>query len=166
MLGWPTQTAFGNAHRQSLAGVTGSRQSMQYLWYALLALVAYAAVAPLTKVAMEELPADSVALVTNGMLAIVTLALVLATDRPLLAALTHERAPYMYAAGACLTVGILAYYRALAGGPVSVVVPIFGLFLVASSVLGIVFLGETLTARKGAGIVLAVVAVFLTTFEG
>lgn len=139
---------------------------MQYLWYALVALVAYAAVAPLTKVAMRDLPADSVALVTNGMLAVATLALVLATDRPLLAALTHERAPYMYAAGACLTIGILAYYRALAAGPVSVVVPIFGLFLIASSVLGIVFLEETLTVRKGAGIVLAVVAVFLTTFEG
>ena len=139
---------------------------MQYLWYALLALVAYAAVAPLTKVAMQDLPADSVALVTNGMLVIATLAIVLATDRPLLSALTHEQAPYMYAAGVCLTVGILAYYRALAGGPVSVVVPIFGLFLVASSVLGIVFLDEALTVRKGVGIALAVVAVFLTTFEG
>ena len=139
---------------------------MQYLWYALVALVAYAAVAPLTKVAMQELPADTVALVTNGMLVVGTLTLVLATDRPLLSALTHERAPYMYAAGACLTVGILAYYRALAGGPVSVVVPIFGLFLVASSVIGIVVLDEALTVRKGVGIVLAVVAVFLTTFEG
>ncbi|WP_181691138.1 EamA family transporter [Natronomonas sp. LN261] len=139
---------------------------MQYLWYALVALVAYAAVAPLTKVAMQELPADTVALVTNGMLVVGTLTLVLATDRPFLSALTHERAPYMYAAGACLTVGILAYYRALAGGPVSVVVPIFGLFLVASSVIGIVVLDEALTVRKGAGIVLAVVAVFLTTFEG
>jgi transporter family protein len=49
---------------------------------------------------------------------------------------------------------------------VSVVVPIFGLFLVASSVVGIVFLDETLTARKALGIVLAVVAVFLTSFEG
>jgi transporter family protein len=139
---------------------------MQYLWYALVALVAYAAVAPLTKVAMQELPADTVALVTNGMLVVGTLTLVLATDRPFLSALTHERAPYMYAAGACLTVGILAYYRALAGGPVSVVVPIFGLFLVASSVIGIVVLDEALTVRKGVGIVLAVVAVFLTTFEG
>lgn len=48
----------------------------------------------------------------------------------------------------------------------SVVVPIFGLFLVASSVIGIVFLNESLTVRKGLGIVLALVAVFLTTFEG
>ena len=139
---------------------------MQYLWYALLALVAYSLVAPLTKLATRDLPADTVALVTNGMLALTALALVASTEKPLASALTHEHAPYMYAAGVCLAVGILAYYRALAAGPVSVVVPIFGLFLVASSVIGILFLDEALTLRKGAGVLLAVVAVFLTTFEG
>lgn len=139
---------------------------MQYLWYALLALVAYTLVAPLTKLATQELPSDTVALVTNGMLVLAALAVVVATDKPLVSALTHEHAPYMYAAGGCLAVGILAYYRALAAGPVSVVVPIFGLFLVASSVVGVVFLDEALTLRKGVGILLAVVAVFLTTFEG
>jgi transporter family protein len=139
---------------------------MQYLLYAFVALAAYAAVPPLTKLATQDLPADTVALVTNGMLVVVALGLVVTTDKPLGSALTHEHAPYMYAAGACLTVGIIAYYRALAAGPVSVVVPIFGLFLVASSLIGVVFLDEALTARKATGVVLAVVAVFLTTFEG
>ena len=139
---------------------------MQYLWYALLALVAYSLVAPLTKLATRDLPADTVALVTNGMLALAALGLVVATDKPIASALSHEHAPYMYAAGVCLAVGILAYYRALAAGPVSVVVPVFGLFLVASSVVGVVFLEETLTLRKGTGVLLAVVAVFLTTVEG
>jgi transporter family protein len=139
---------------------------MQYLWYALLALVAYSLVAPLTKLATRELPADTVALVTNGMLALAALGLVVATEKPLASALTHDHAPYMYAAGVCLAVGIVAYYRALAAGPVSVVVPVFGLFLVASSLVGVVFLDEAGTLRKGAGVLLAVVAVFLTTVEG
>jgi hypothetical protein len=47
---------------------------MQHLWYALIALVAYATIAPLAEVAMQDLPADSAALVTNGMLATVTTA--------------------------------------------------------------------------------------------
>jgi transporter family protein len=155
----------GDADRYcfSRPGVT---TGMQYLWYALVALLAYTLVAPLTKLATQEIPSDTVAFVTNGMLAVSALALVIATDRPVASALTHEHAPYMYAAGICLTVGIIAYYRALAAGPVSVVVPIFGLFLVASSVVGIAFLDETLTARKIAGVALALVAVFLTTFEG
>ena len=139
---------------------------MQYLWYALVALAAYTLVAPLVKLAMRDLPPDVVVLVTNGVLVLGALGLILATDKPFVSALTHEDAPYMYAAGLCLMVGIIAYYRALSTGPVSVVVPIFGLFLVGSSIVGIVALDEALTARKAAGIVLAVVAVFLTTFEG
>ena len=139
---------------------------MQYLWYALVALVAYTLVAPLVKLAMRDLPADVVVVVTNGILVLGALGIILVTDRPFLSALTHEDAPYMYAAGICLAVGIIAYYRALSAGPVSVVVPIFGLFLVGSSVVGIAFLEEALTARKAVGIVLAVIAVFLKTFEG
>jgi transporter family protein len=139
---------------------------MQYLWYALVALAAYSLVAPLTKLAMQSLPADTVAFVTNGMLALTALGLIAFYDRPLLSALTHQHAPYMYAAGACLAVGIISYYRALSAGPVSLVVPIFGLFLVASSAIGVLFLDEALTLRKVTGIVLAVVAVFLTSFEG
>ena len=139
---------------------------MQYLWYALLALFAYSLVAPLTKIAMQEFPADTVVFVTNGILVLVALGLVVTNDRPLLSVLTHEHAPYMYAAGICLSIGIIAYYRALSAGPVSVVVPVFGLFLVTSSVIGIVFLDEALTLRKATGVVLALVAVFLTTFEG
>lgn len=139
---------------------------MQYLWYALLALTAYALVAPLTKIAMQEFPADTVVFVTNGILVLVALGLIIVNERPVLSVLTDEQSIYLYAAGICLSVGIIAYYRALSAGPVSVVVPIFGLFLVASSVIGIVFLDEALTLRKGTGIVLALVAVFLTTFEG
>lgn len=139
---------------------------MQYLWYALIALVAYTLVAPFSKIALQEIPADMVALVSNGMLALTALVLIVTSDKSIVSAFTSEYAPYMLAAGICLSVGIISYYRALAGGPVSIVVPVFGLFLVGSSVIGIVFLDEALTTRKGIGIMLAIVAVFLTTFEG
>lgn len=71
----------------------------------------------------------------------------------------------MLAAGAFLSVGIIAYYRALALGPVSVVVPIFGTFLVTSAAAGVVFLDEPLTARKVAGVALAVIAIYLVAAE-
>lgn len=136
-----------------------------YLGYALVALAAYTLVAPLTKVAMTDVTSDVVALVTNGVLVLAALALVLASDDPVLPALTGDRAPYLYAAGICLAVGILAYYRALSLGPVSVVVPVFGMFIVTSSVVGVVFLDEAFTARKAAGLLLAVAAVYLTAAE-
>lgn len=139
---------------------------MQYIWYALVALAAYTLVAPLSSIAMQEIPSDIVAFVTNSMLALTALVLVVTSDKSIVSAFTSDHAPYMFAAGICLSIGIIAYYRALAAGPVSVVVPVFGLFLVGSSVIGIVFLEESLTTRKGLGILLAIVAVFLTTFEG
>ena len=139
---------------------------MQYLWYALVALIAYTLVAPLSSIAMQDIPADMVAVVTNGMLVITALVVVITSDKSFVSAFTSDHAPYMIAAGICLSIGIIAYYRALAGGPVSIVVPIFGLFLVGSSVIGIAFLDEALTTRKGLGILLAIIAVFLTTFEG
>lgn len=138
---------------------------MNYLPYALVGLAAYTFVAPLTKLATRDLPSTTVALVTNGMLALAALAVVLVTREDLAGALTHPDAKYMLAAGAFLSVGILAYYRALALGPVSVVVPIFGTFLVTSAAAGVLLLDEPLTARKVLGIALAVVAIYLVAVE-
>jgi Predicted membrane protein len=136
-----------------------------YLTYSLVALAAYTLVAPLTKVATRDLPSDAVAAVTNGMLAAVALALTLYAGDSVTRTLTHPDRIYVLGAGACLAVGIIAYYRALKLGPVSVVVPIFAMFLVTSSLIGFAFLDETLTLRNGLGIVLAVVAVLLVTTE-
>ncbi|MFC6768429.1 EamA family transporter, partial [Natrinema soli] len=74
---------------------------------------------------------------------------------------TTSAAGIVYVAGLFLSSGILAYYQALERGPVSVVVPIYGLFIVGSSVIGIAFLGEELTATRAAGIVAAAVAIYL-----
>jgi len=138
---------------------------MSYLPYALLGLAAYTFVAPLTKLATRDLSSTTVAFVTNGMLALAALAVVLVSSEELSGALSHPDAKYMLAAGAFLSVGIIAYYRALALGPVSVVVPIFGTFLVTSAAVGVVFLDEPLTARKVAGVALAVVAIYLVAAE-
>lgn len=139
---------------------------MNYLVWALLALVTYSMVPPLVSYALRDVPTDVVALVTNGLLVVGIGALIVANGEPVLRYLdTGDRALAMYAAGAFLTVGIIAYYRALAGGPVSVVVPIFAMFLVGSSVVGILLFSESLTARKAAGIAFAVLAVYLTAVE-
>ena len=68
---------------------------------------------------------------------------------------------YAVAAGLGLAGAVVGYFRALSLGPVSSVVPIYGLFIVGGSVLGIVVLNEPLTARKGLGIAFAVCSVFL-----
>jgi transporter family protein len=141
---------------------------MNYLPWALLALVAYTLVAPLLSVATTgdpKMPSFVAALFTNTILVASTVGVVAITGENAGAYLTHPKAPYVYAAGIALTVGILAYYRALSLGPVSVVAPVFGMFLVTSSIIGILFLEEALTARKVAGVGLAIVAVYLVSVE-
>jgi bacterial/archaeal transporter family protein len=134
-----------------------------YIGWALIAMAGYSVFTPLAQIATQQVPSTVVALVANTMLAVAALIVVLVTNSGGLAQeLTGGALPYMLAAGAFLIVGILSYYQALAAGPISVVTPIYGMFLVGSSVIGIAFLGESLTLQKGAGIVLAIVAVYLT----
>jgi len=139
---------------------------MGYLQWSVLALLAYSVVAPLVGFATTgnpRIPSFVAALVTNGLLLVATVAVVLYQGQSVTAYLGHPKAPYLYLAGLFLAVGILAYYRALSLGPVSAVVPIFGTFLVISSVVGVLFLNESLTARKVAGIGCAVLGIYLVS---
>ena len=138
---------------------------MRYLPWALLALVSYTLVAPLLSIITRDVPSDVAALVTNAILVAAALGVVLYRDQPVLQYLDpgHPQALPMYAAGVLLAVGILAYYRALSLGPVSAVVPIFGTFLVISAAMGVLFLNESLTARKVAGIGCAMLGIYLVS---
>ncbi|MCL9817208.1 EamA family transporter [Natronocalculus amylovorans] len=141
---------------------------MNYLPWAVLALAAYTLVAPLMRVATTgdgAIPSDIATMISNTVLVVAAAGIVVATSQNVSAHLTSSKIPYALAAGVCLAIGILAYYRALSLGPVSVVTPVFGLFLVTSSVLGILVLGEDFTARKLLGIVFAVLAVYFVTVE-
>jgi transporter family protein len=138
---------------------------MRYLVWALIALLGYTLVPTLVKLATAEIPSDVVVFISNAVLVLGAITIVFVSDVSVTPYLTHERSIYAYGAGIALTVGIVSYYRALAAGPVSVVVPIFGMFIATSSILGIAFLDEPLTGRKVAGIGLAVAAVYLTSVE-
>lgn len=139
---------------------------MHYLWWAVVALIGYSVFTPLAKLATNEIPSPVVALVANSVLAVGALTLALYDGGEIASYLTHPNAKYMYAAGVFLTIGILAYYRALAQGDVSVVVPIYALFLVGSTVISFLFLDDAFTLQKGVGIALAAIGVVLTTTSG
>lgn len=138
---------------------------MRYLLWALLALGAYTLVAPLVSEAMTEMPSDVVLVIANGILVVAAGALLVVSGDDVTRWLDHPKAPYAYAGGVFLTIGIIAYYRALALGPVSVVVPVFGMFIVTSSLVGVAFFDEVMTWRKGLGLVFAAAAVYLTAVE-
>ncbi len=70
---------------------------------------------------------------------------------------------WSYAADVALTIAVASLFLALSLGQASNVVPIYGMFIVGGSVLGIVFLGELLTLRKILGVVLAAASILLIT---
>lgn len=134
---------------------------MDYLGWVLVALVTYGLLAPLTSHVTKEIP-PAVALFTSTIVFLsLALGVMLVTGHADPAYATTPAAGYVYVAGFFLAAGILSYYVALERGPVSVVVPIYGMFIVGSSVIGIVFLDEALTATRAAGIACAVVAISL-----
>jgi len=63
--------------------------------------------------------------------------------------------------GVALVVAVVFYFLALSEGPASVVVPIYGMFIVGGAILGLIFLHEPFTLRKVLGILLAAISVYL-----
>jgi transporter family protein len=134
---------------------------VNYLVWTVVALVAYTFFPPLVSLASREIPSNVVTLVATVMLATGALVVAVVQEDEILTYLNNSAALYAYFAGLSLTVGIIAYYRALARGPVSVVTPVFGMFIVTSSLLSIVLLGGSFSLRDGAGIVFAALAIYL-----
>lgn len=133
----------------------------RYLLLALLAFATYSLVAPLLKVAMEVIPSTAAVFISNGVMLFLLGGILLVTRQSPLPYLSDPMTPYIVAWGIALAVGLLAYYRALELGPVSVVVPIYGLFIAVSSIIGIIVFQESLTRRKVASIAFAVLAIVL-----
>jgi transporter family protein len=132
-----------------------------YVLWALVACVAYSFVPPLVRVATRDIPSAPAAFISNLVLVVVILAVVLVSGRDVVSHMQSTASLYLYAAGLFLGVGILSYYRALELGPVSVVVPIFAMFIVGGSVIGYTVLDETITLTNGLGVLLGVAAVYL-----
>ncbi|MFW6376970.1 MAG: EamA family transporter [archaeon] len=135
---------------------------MNYVAYAVVALVTYGFVAPVVSYAMEDIPSEVAVVITNTILVVMALGVALAQDQSITEYLGHERFPYLILGGVLLGVGIMAYYKALEMGPVSVVVPVYGMFIALSSIMGFLVFEEVLTARKAIGILFGLVAIYLT----
>lgn len=65
------------------------------------------------------------------------------------------------AVAAMFVVGNMAFYKLSQSSAVSTLAPVTALYIIIPIVLGIVFLREPLTWQKGAGIALALVAIYL-----
>ena len=136
---------------------------MNYLSWIILALFTYSLIGPLVRVSTHDIPYEVVMFVSTGVMLVITLGVMGYNGRIAPAYFLDPATVFVYIAGIFLAIGAIAYFRALSMGPVSVVVPIFGMFIVLSSVIGIIFLGEEVSIRKTVGIGVAILAIHLTS---
>jgi bacterial/archaeal transporter family protein len=139
---------------------------MNYIAWSILGMVGYSLVTLFVKLATRSKQFSSFLVLAIATVIVCTSALSITALRGDTRALrtrdfASSSALWAYATGLALTAAVLSLFRALSLGPASVVVPIYGMFIVGGAILGMVFLNEPPDFRKVLGIALAAVSIFL-----
>ena len=141
---------------------------MHYISWALLGMAGYSVTTVLVKLSTRsgELTAFSILAIGTSIVAVSAFAYAIYSSA--FVGLTPSKflgapATYAYAAGITLTIAVGSLFKGLSLGPASVVVPIYGMFILGAAVLGVLVLKEPLTGSKVAGLALAAIGVLLVT---
>jgi transporter family protein len=139
---------------------------MTYITWAILGMAGYSAATLFFKLATRAAMFNAFAVLSMATAIVVSSTASYALMSGAFSGKTPEdfvrpSALYSYAAGIALTIAVGSLVKGLSLGPASVVVPIYGMFILGGTILGIVFLGEPVTTQKVAGLLLAVAGVYL-----
>lgn len=139
---------------------------MHYIAWALLGMACYSTVTLFVKLATRtgEFNAFAVLAIATTIVWSSSLAYALASGAfagKAAADFLRPGALWALATGVVLFVAVGSLFKGLSMGPASVVVPIYGMFILGGAALGVLFLGEPVTVRKLAGLALCVAGVFL-----
>lgn len=135
---------------------------MKYLAYALIVFVIWGLSGFAEKLLLGQLSSQTMAFITTASAAIGITVYTFCNG-------VSNRDMYskygVYAAllGGLHVVAIIAFYKALKNGPISVVIPFTSLYLIIPTILGFWLLKEQLTLSRALGIVLALFAGILLT---
>jgi transporter family protein len=144
------------------------RRMQSYVYWALVGMVGYSLTTLFTKLAERsgEVSSYMVLAVSSIIVPIIVIAIVgfRGELKPLIYDLEKGTLAWAIAGGFALTVAVTSLFHALSLGPANVVVPIYGMFIVGGSLLGVLFLGEPMTWYKIVGLAAAVIGVVLISF--
>jgi bacterial/archaeal transporter family protein len=136
-----------------------------YIFWALLGMAGYSFTTLFAKLAERSGAVSTymVLAVSTTIVAIVAIAIVVMRGefRALLFDLDRAPLTWAIAGGIALTIAVSSLFHALSLGPANVVVPIYGMFIIGGSLLGVLFLGEPMTWNKIVGLIAAVAGVVL-----
>ena len=132
--------------------------------YSLMALVVWGFWGFLPKIAVNSLDPKT-AFIYEVMGGVATGVIVFFIFRPELAGAEMRGIIPSVLTGVAGYIGLLCFLYALRGGKVSVIAPLTALYPVVSLALAMIFLKERVSPIQLTGIVLAVVSVFLISYE-
>jgi bacterial/archaeal transporter family protein len=139
--------------------------AQSYVLWALLGMAGYSFMTLFVKLAerSSEVSTYMVMAVSTTIVSIVAIVMVALRGelRPLLFELDQPPLLWATAGGIALSIAVLSLFHALSLGPANVVVPIYGMFIVGGSLLGVIFLGEPMAWHKIAGLAAAVTGIVL-----
>ena len=137
---------------------------MNYILWAIVAMVSYGITAALLKVALRDYPPEVALVITNLLLVAAGFSLAMYRGASFAAHINLDRPTLLIVlAGLTLSISIISYYTALSRGPASLVVPVYALSFAVTTVLAIAFLGEAVKATRVLGLLMAAGAVVLLT---
>lgn len=139
--------------------------SKSYLVWAFIGMIGYSVTALLVKLATQSGRFSSyfVLMISSAMVVITSTTITfLRGDMKTFSRenLVTVDGVFVLGTGVALVVAVVFYFLALGEGPASVVVPIYGMFIVGGAVLGLFFLHEPFTLRKFLGIILAAISIY------
>lgn len=133
-----------------------------YIYWALLGMVGYSFTTLFTKLAERSGDVSSFIVLAVSTIIVPTFVLSIVAIRGELKPLIYdlEKGTFLWAVagGLALTVAVTSLFHALSLGPANMVVPIYGMFIVGGSLLGVLFLGEPMSWNKIVGLAAAVSA--------
>jgi bacterial/archaeal transporter family protein len=136
-----------------------------YLVWAFIGMIGYSVTALLVKLATQSGRFSSyfVLMISSAMVVITSTTITFLRGE--MKTLSRENlvsvdGVFVLGTGVALVVAVVFYFLALGEGPASVVVPIYGMFIVGGAVLGLFFLHEPFTLRKLLGIILAAISIY------
>ncbi|MGB2933016.1 MAG: EamA family transporter [Methyloceanibacter sp.] len=136
-----------------------------YILWALLGMAGYSFMTLFVKIAERSSTVSTHMVLAVSTTIVAIFAVIIVAMRGELKALLFEldREPLLWAiaGGIALTVAVSSLFHALSLGPANVVVPIYGMFIVGGSLLGVLFLGEPMGWHKIVGLIAAVAGVVL-----
>lgn len=138
-----------------------------YVVWAFIGMIGYSFTTLFVKLAVRTGHISSFAVLAVATVMVAVSSVATAAMRGELAAVsTHADAAavlWTCATGFSLTVAVSSLFRALALGPASVVVPLYGMFIIGGAALGVLFLGEPLSLKKVVGLTAAVAGAYLVS---